>query len=164
MHVQYVRYVCIHFICNCASFLCTQKQSYKTEVEKVMIQLEDQEKVCREHEKIHQKYEICKKKLVELNSNLNDANAVNQQYQKQVEYLLFPCIFLCQLTDHFKQYSSFNIIMTCSKKKQCWKALSSSCDKIFLKLMGVCLCSQMISNIFFPFGRFLSVKYNTLMH
>ncbi|KAG7158941.1 Nuclear mitotic apparatus protein 1-like [Homarus americanus] len=60
------------------------KMSYRTEVEKLMIQIEEKEQEGKEKEKILQKYEVAKKKLAEVLTNLNETKTTNEHYEKQM--------------------------------------------------------------------------------
>nr|XP_053632844.1 GRIP and coiled-coil domain-containing protein 2-like isoform X2 [Cherax quadricarinatus] len=60
------------------------KMSYQTELEKLMIQIEEQEQDGKEKEKILQKYELAKKKLTELLTVNNELKTANEHYEKQV--------------------------------------------------------------------------------
>lgn len=61
-----------------------QKVTYKNEVEKLIVQVEEHQREKKEKEVVVQKYELAKKKLSEALSSLKQAETTNQHYSKQV--------------------------------------------------------------------------------
>lgn len=61
-----------------------QKATYKNEVEKLIVQVEEQQREKKEKEVVVQKYELAKKKLSETLSSLKQAETTNHDYSKQV--------------------------------------------------------------------------------
>nr|XP_045616061.1 putative leucine-rich repeat-containing protein DDB_G0290503 isoform X3 [Procambarus clarkii] len=60
------------------------KMSYQTELEKLMIQIEEKEQESKEKDRIQMKYELAKKKLTEILTFNNDLKTTNDHYEKQV--------------------------------------------------------------------------------
>ena len=64
----------------------TQKITYKTELEKFTLQIEEWNREKKEREVIYKKYETAKKKLVETVTSLDEIRTTNRHYQQQVNY------------------------------------------------------------------------------
>ncbi|XP_068214874.1 uncharacterized protein [Palaemon carinicauda] len=60
------------------------KSSYKTEMEKIFIQMEEQEKRSKEGKLFQYKYETAKKKLAETVAEHNELRKSNEDYQEQI--------------------------------------------------------------------------------
>lgn len=69
---------------NEAFYAPIKKMSYRTEIEKLMIQIEEHEQLSKEKEIIFQKYEAAKKKLTEVFAKLDETKTINEDYEKQV--------------------------------------------------------------------------------